>query len=89
MNKVKNVGTIERSLRILGGGLAAVIGLFVLLPSPASVGAGVLGVTLVLLGLDFVFTGLTGYCPLYHRLGWSTARAKPDRPTQLLGHGEG
>ncbi len=78
MKQVKNVGATERRLRVLGGGLAAVVGLFVLLPAPASVGIGVLGIALVLLGLDFVFTGFTGYCPLYHRLGWSTASAKSD-----------
>lgn len=81
MNKANNVGTIERSLRVFGGGLAVVIGLLILLPSPGSVGAGALGVALVLLGLDFVVTGLTGYCPLYHRLGWSTAR-RTDGPFQ-------
>lgn len=79
MNRVKNIGTSERALRVLGGGLAAIIGFVVLLPAPGSLGAGVLGVALVLLGFDFVATGLTGYCPLYHRLGWSTAR-KPDSP---------
>lgn len=89
MNKIKNVGSIERALRILGGGLAAIVGLYVLLPHPASLGAGVLGAALALLGLDFVLTGLTGYCPLYHRLGWSTARAKEEQTTDLFGHGNG
>lgn len=87
MNKAKNVGTIERSLRVLGGGLAAIGGLYLLLPSPASIGAGVLGVALVLLGLDFVVTGARGYCPLYRRLGWSTARVQDSRPTDLAGRG--
>ncbi|WP_207956919.1 YgaP family membrane protein [Rubrobacter tropicus] len=73
--KVQNVGTAERWLRIVGGGLAALVGLMLLLPVPASVGAGVLGLALVLLGSDFVYTGVTGYCPLYNKLGWSTARA--------------
>lgn len=76
MNKAKNVGTVERSLRILGGGLAAIVGLYLLIPLPVSLGAGVLAGALILLGGDFVFTGLTGFCPLYHRLGWSTARGE-------------
>lgn len=76
MGQVKNVGTTERFLRVSGGGLAAIAGLLVLLPSPGSALSGVIGIVLFLLGLDFVFTGLTGYCPLYHRFGWSTARAR-------------
>ena len=72
--KVQNVGTVERWVRVLGGGLAALVGFVLLLPSPASFPMGALGVGLVLLGADFVFTGITGYCPLYNRLGWSTAR---------------
>ena len=31
-------------------------------------------VALVALGVDFVVTGIRGYCPLYKWLGWSTAR---------------
>jgi hypothetical protein len=31
-------------------------------------------VALVALGVDFVVTGMRGYCPLYRWLGWSTAR---------------
>ena len=69
MGKERNVGTPERWLRVPGAGIAVIVGLIVLLPAPASIGAGVLGVALVLLGGDFVFTGLTGYCPPYHRLG--------------------
>lgn len=81
MRKVQNVGTAERWLRTIGGGLAAIVGLVLLLPAPASIGAGALGVALVLLGLDFVYTGITGYCPLYSRLGWSTARGGGSPPT--------
>lgn len=76
MERIKNVGIVDRTLRVLIGALAAVIGLGVLLPSPDSAPAGALGVALVALGVDFVYTGLTGYCPLYHRLGWSSFRNK-------------
>ena len=80
MGKAQNVGTAERWLRVIGGGLATIFGLVVLLPTPASIGAGVLGVALVLLGLDFLYTGITGYCPLYNRLGWSTSRGGGSPP---------
>ena len=72
MKRKQNVGTVERWIRVIGGTLAAILGLFLLFQVPASLLLGLAGVVLVLLGLDFVVTGSTGYCPLYHRLGWST-----------------
>jgi hypothetical protein len=72
MKRKQNVGTAERWIRVIGGGLAVIVGLFFLFSVPASLLLGLAGVVLVLLGLDFVVTGITGYCPLYHRLGWST-----------------
>ena len=76
MQREQNVGTLERGLRVVGGGLAAVIGLGLLLAGAASLVWAVAAIALVLLGLDFVVTGITGYCPLYHRLGWSTAHPR-------------
>lgn len=73
----QNVGTIERWVRVLGGGGAAVAGLALLLAGPASLLLGVAAVALSLLGLDFVVTGLTGHCPLYQRLGRNTRRPRP------------
>ncbi len=35
-----------------------------------------LDVALIALGVDFVVTGIRGYCPLYKRLGWSTAQSQ-------------
>lgn len=81
--KIKNVGTPERWLRVIGGAVLALIGLAYLLAGPGSVFALVLGLIFVLLGADFIFTGITGYCPLYNRLGWSTVRTggpKRERP---------
>jgi uncharacterized membrane protein YfcA len=74
IQKVKNVGTPERWIRVVGGAILVFVGLAYLLTAPASVLAWVLGGVFILLGTDFVFTGVIGYCPLYNRLGWSTAR---------------
>ena len=61
------LGPIERAVRIVGGGLLASIGLYLWLTSGGVIAWAWLGVAL--LGLDFVVTGVRGYCPLYARLG--------------------
>ncbi|MGB3682533.1 MAG: DUF2892 domain-containing protein [Rubrobacteraceae bacterium] len=73
-SRVKNVGTPERWIRVIGGAILAFIGLAYLLAAPGSVFAWATGAVFILLGANFVFTGITGYCPLYNRLGWNTAR---------------
>ena len=68
---MKNVGTLDRVLRIALGGALAVWGLSLLLGGGALVWQ-LLRIALIALGVDFVVTGIRGYCPLYKRLGWST-----------------
>ncbi len=70
---MKNLGTIERMLRVLLGGALAVWAA-VLLRGTGALVSQLLYVALIALGVDFVVTGIRGYCPLYQRLGWSTAR---------------
>lgn len=71
----QNLGIVERVLRVTLGGAVAIGGLALFMA-----GAGLiwllLGVALIALGADFVVTGIRGYCPLYNRLGWSTAQPK-------------
>lgn len=69
-----NVGPLERLIRVAGGGLLVVVGVVLLLALDRTWWAATIEVVAILLGIDFVFTGITGYCALYHRLGWSTAR---------------
>jgi hypothetical protein len=57
---VRNVGMIERVLRVIAG--IAVLGLFGALPTPWRY--------LTLIGLIPLGTGLLGYCPVYRTLGW-------------------
>lgn len=75
MMKKTNIGTIERILRITLGGTLALWALTLLLGGGGLIWQ-LLDVALIALGVDFVVTGIRGYCPLYNRLGWSTARHK-------------
>ena len=70
---MKNVGTVERVLRVLLGGALAVWASWLLLGGGAPTQL-LLYAALIALGVDFVVTGVRGYCPLYQWLGWSTAR---------------
>ena len=72
---MKNLGTTERVLRVLLGSALAIWA------AARFIGADwwltqLADVALLALGLDFVVTGIRGYCPLYKRLGWSTAKPK-------------
>ena len=71
--KGSNVGIVERVVRVLGGGLVAALGTYFLLAGSSLLFSAV-EVAAIALGLDFVYTGLTGFCPLYAKLGWSTNR---------------
>ena len=72
---MKNLGTTERVLRVLLGGALATWAAARFFGSAWWL-SQVADVALVALGLDFVVTGIRGYCPLYKRLGWSTARPR-------------
>lgn len=70
----QNLGTVERVIRVLGGLGASIVGFLMLHPLPGTFLIGLASVTLLLLGIDFFISGVTGYCPLYRCLGWSTAK---------------
>ena len=70
---MKNLSTIERVLRVSLGGALAIWALMLLLGGDGLIWR-LLYVALIALGVDFVVTGIRGYCPLYNRLGWSTAK---------------
>jgi len=61
------LGPVERAVRIIGGGLLTIIGLNLWLSGGGLIAWAWFGAAL--LGLDFVVTGVRGYCPLYARLG--------------------
>lgn len=69
---MKNLGMIERVLRVVLGGALAIWALTLFLSSDGLIWL-LTYAALIALGVDFVVTGIRGYCPLYSRLGWSTA----------------
>lgn len=68
-----NVGTIERALRVILGGVLA-ISVVVLLFGTTGFIWRLLCIAVALLSVEFAITGIRGYCPLYNVLGWSTAQ---------------
>ena len=74
----RNVGPLDRVLRVTLGGALAIWAALRLLDGGGL--AGLLAdIALIALGLDFVVTGIRGHCPLYERLGWSTAKRRTRR----------
>lgn len=65
----KNMGNIDRILRIL---IAAVFAYLYF----TGVVTGTLGIVLLVLGGVFVLTALAGFCPLYKLVGLSTCPTK-------------
>lgn len=63
----KNVGGLDRNLRLVLGAILIVAGLF--LPSLW---------WLTIVGLVPIFTALIGFCPAYLPFGINTAKAKQD-----------
>ena len=72
--RLGGLGRVERVIRVVGGGLLAIIALSLWLTSSGLAAWAWIGAAL--LGLDFVVTGLRGYCPLYARLGIGRAQVK-------------
>ena len=66
----KNVGPVDRAIRLTGGAWFLAVGLFLL---GGLQGTGV-GLALAALGLWFMLTGAIGVCPLYVPFGISTLR---------------
>lgn len=63
----KNVGNIDRIVRIVGGVILAIV----LLTGVISI-SSVLGIILAVAGAIFLFTGATSWCAIYAAVGAST-----------------
>lgn len=73
---MRNVSSIERLARVVGGGVLAGFGLAFLMRGGGTPWVRAVDVTMVALGIDFLITGATGRCPLYRWLGWSSVRPR-------------
>lgn len=73
----RNLADWERVLRMAIGAALMALGV-VLFRGSDVVAVRLLSGAVVLLGLDLAVTGVSGYCPLYHKFGWRTA----DRRTE-------
>jgi hypothetical protein len=73
----RNVGGSDRVLRVTLGAILFFAGLFVL------TGKSRLGVTLAVVGLLALLTGIVRFCVLYIPFGISTARSGEPRMTQM------
>lgn len=69
------LGTTERVIRIAAGAAVAIASVYLALSSGGFASWAWWGAAL--LGLDFVVTGIRGYCPLYARLGLGRERSSP------------
>lgn len=67
------LGRVERLIRIVGGGVLALVAADLWLTTGGLVAWAWFAAAL--LGLDFVVTGVRGYCPLYARLGFGRPRS--------------
>ena len=72
-----NIAGWERVLRVLLGAsllLAGVVGF----GGSEALAYRAIATVVALLGLDFIVTGAIGFCPLYYKLGWSTASKRSE-----------
>jgi hypothetical protein len=73
----QNLGLVDRTARIVAGAASTVTG-GVLLHAHLGMLLGLaISAILILLGLAGIASGARGCCPLYRRVGWSTARQRP------------
>ena len=69
---VRNVSTIDRTLRALAGAVLLIAWI-------AGWLSGLLAVVLGIVGLVLVATAIVGFCPAYRMLGISTCPVAPKR----------
>jgi len=72
MSLVRNVGSVDKIIRLVAGIALAAYGFL---------GAGLsttIGLIALIVGLVFIVTGLVNFCPLFKILGISSFRTPPE-----------
>ena len=77
----RNVGRLDRAVRLVLGALLLPIGLLPL----GAVEGNAFGVITAFAGFIGLVTGISGFCPLYVPLGISTAQPRP-KPAGATGN---
>jgi Inner membrane protein YgaP-like, transmembrane domain len=72
----RNVAGVDRAARLAIGIVLLPVALL-LLGGP---GGGIFGIAATAVGLIGLLSGVTGFCPTYVLLGWSTARERQAAP---------
>lgn len=72
-----NEGPADRTIRVVGGSLLIVGGLFLL----GGLEASVVGIAAAAFGVWFIVTGAVGFCPLYVPFGWRTLPESQSAPS--------
>lgn len=73
----KNEGPADRTIRVVGGSLLTVVGLFLL----GGLEASAVGIVAAAFGVWFIVTGAVGFCPLYVSFGFTTLPKRQSAPS--------
>ena len=73
----RNEGPADRTIRVVGGSLLTVVGLFLL----GGLEASAVGIVAAAFGVWFIVTGAFGFCPLYVPFGFTTLPKRQDAPS--------
>lgn len=73
-----NLGRNERLARVAAAVFLSAVGLAAVIRGVTPMWLDAADAVSVALGINLLITGITGYCPIYHWLGWDTA-SRPER----------
>ena len=76
MNFIKNVGGMDRKLRLTVGPLLAIFGLLAMIAFPFNL---IVEILMIVIGVVFIVTGYINYCPINTALGVNTYKGAQDK----------
>ena len=75
MNFIKNVGGMDRKLRLTVGPLLAIFGILAMIAFPFNL---IVEILMIVVGVVFIVTGYINYCPINSALGVNTYKGTED-----------